>query len=113
MPIQLCLSLFAIGLTIWRQRFAGLWDRTAAPVLTLLAASIPVLVLITWSSTVRYVGDFFPLIVIGTIHGGVHLSARAANKGRLQLALTCVSAIAIYLSLVQFSLDVESWQLVG
>lgn len=113
MPVQMALTMVAVvpGLAKWKLK--NLAVSIHGRILVLLAASTPLLVITTWSNTGRYVGDFFPLIAVGTIAGGVSLLVHTSNSRHLRTWLYVLIAVAGYFTLVQFSLNVEGWKYLG
>lgn len=113
MPLQLLLTVAASVLALWRTRLSKFIDKhQALPLLVVSATAIP-LALVFYSTTMRYVGDFFPFLAVGTVYGGVAVLSWLNERGHLRTALACAMPVAIYFSLVQYSLNVGGWAPVG
>lgn len=113
MPIPLLLTMFTATISLWRTRVSQLVNKSETLPLLVAAIVAAPLALMMYSTTNRYVGDFFPILVIGTIFGGAAACTWLNEHGRLRVALYSVAPLGLYFALVQYSLNVGGWAPVG
>lgn len=113
MPLQLLLTALGAGVSLWKLRLRQLAELHPFAVLLGLATLTPIAVLTAFGNTSRYVGDFFPTLVVGTVMGMVIGGSWLDRRGWLRQALYGTIALAVLLSVVQFALNIGGWNFSG
>jgi hypothetical protein len=110
MPVALVLTIgFSAMAIVGIVRFTSA-QRQAFVILILAAATVPFGALTMYALTTRYLGDFYPVLAVGTVFGLVWLLESAQpHQLRFRLITIGILASAMITTVINFGLQLQTF----
>ena len=113
MPVAMLLTAGFTVLVVLGRGGLSMVARQTFAVLMVAAATAPIAVLTLYALTTRYLGDFFPLLAVGTAFALVSLLAALQNHPARRLVMVALTASAVVTFVINIGLQQQTFTIAG